>query len=77
MNHLINLVKQTQKDLKFYAKSLPDQDAYAEAYSTLVDMVNSLNAGLKDLKPALKRAKADLKKEPEQMKNRAKKWCKF
>lgn len=57
------------------AKALPNEDAYATPYSILIDMANGLGECIKELKPAIKEAKAYRKQNPDQFPNRAKKWC--
>ena len=58
-------------------KTMPDEDCYAMAYSTAALLVETIDANVKDLGKHLKEAAADLKKNPVQSDNRAKKWCRL
>lgn len=64
-----------RKHLKRVAKELPNQDAYATVYSILSDLASAIDVGMKELGPASREVKKTLKENPEQSKNRAKKWC--
>lgn len=72
---IIKELKRVRKQLKQFANSLPDEDAYATPYSVCVDGINDISSLIDDLKPSLKDAKEHRKQFPEQFPNRARKWC--
>jgi hypothetical protein len=72
---ILKELKRVRKQLKQFANSLPNEDAYATPYSVCIDGINSLGELIKDLKPSLKDAKEHRKQFPEQFPNRARKWC--
>lgn len=72
---IVICVRHCKKLLTKYVNSLPDQDAYATAHSILVDVINSMDQFLKDFKTSLREAKKEVKRNPDQSTNRARKWC--
>lgn len=72
---IIICVRHCKKMLTKYVNNLPDQDAYATAHSILIDIINSMNEFLKDFKPSLVEARKEVKRNPDQPLNRARKWC--
>jgi len=75
MKDLRKTLKRARKLIKQKARGLPDQDAYATVYSLLADVAEEIDFFLKEIDRAAREAKAEVKKNPKQGTNRAKKWC--
>ena len=74
MKEVSKALKKARKELARKVLALPDEDAYAQPYSVLMDLINEIDRCLKDIGPALKDAKAERKRNPNQFPNRARKW---
>jgi hypothetical protein len=68
-------LRKSKRELCRLADALPDEDAYATAYSVIIDGINALDELIRDIKPAIKDAKEHRKQNPNQFPNRARKWC--
>ncbi len=75
VDSLVKELKRVRKQLKQFANSLPNEDAFATPYSVAIDGINSLTQLVDELKPSLKDAKEHRKQFPDQFPNRARKWC--
>ena len=70
-NEMLKALRKSKKRIIKYAKSLPNQDAYAEIFSICASTINTIDELLKEIPEALCHAKEDLKEFPEQMINHA------
>ncbi len=68
-------LKRSRRELYHLLDALPNEDAYATPYSVIVDVINSLDTFIEEIKPAIKDAKEHRKQFPDQFPNRARKWC--
>lgn len=75
VDHIIKSLKKTRGELVRFAKTLPNEDAYATPYSVLSDGVKHLDDLIDNLKDSIRDANQYRKENPEQFPNRARKWC--
>ena len=77
LNDCLKSSKKLRKQLKRYGDELPNKDAYSTVYCVVSDCVKSIDYLIKNINSFKKEADKDLKKNPKQAPNRAKKWCKI
>ncbi|HEY5268555.1 MAG TPA: hypothetical protein VII94_05505 [Candidatus Saccharimonadales bacterium] len=70
-NKMLRLLRKSKKQLIKYAKSLPNQDDYAEMFSICAKSINAIDETLKDVPEALSYLKEDLKENLDQTMNHA------
>jgi len=75
MKELRKYLRMARRRVTKSANNLPDQDAYAMPYSMLADLAEDLDSFLVEIQAAMKEAESFTKKDPQQPRNRAKKWC--
>ena len=76
MKELLKSLRESKKQLARVAKAMPDKDAYAIPYCILMDMLDEIDNGMREIEPALKKAKYEAKQDKLGLENRAKEWCK-
>ena len=74
-DELLKELKRVNDKLIEYAADFPDEDCYATAYSIIADVTRHIDECIKELKPYIKEANQDRKKNPDQYRNRARRWC--
>ena len=76
MEILKQSLQQAREQIKRVAQDLPDQDAYAIVYSILSDLATTIDVNVAYLDIHYPEAQAEVIKNPEQLINHAKIWCK-
>ncbi len=75
VDKLLRELKQVNNKLIDYAADFPDEDCYATPYSMFSDITRHIEEFINEVKPHLKEANQDRKKNPDQNPNRARRWC--
>lgn len=75
VDKLLRELKRVNDKLIDYTADFPDEDCYATPYSMLSDVTRHIDEFIKEVKPYIKEANEDRKKNPDQYPNRARRWC--
>jgi predicted S18 family serine protease len=77
MKQLLKSLKSAKKQLIKFSKAMPNVDEFATPYSSVADLVYTIDQSIKELPKEYRQAVKDAAKVTDPMPNRAKKWCKI